>query len=179
MKTRNLIRTLFTAIALFVATSMNAQSIDGCWDYETKIEGQHVGIRLFIDNGKGIILTAAEIPNEKVGAVTIALISAPTPIKVANNKVEIDPDPKKVTLKVTEVDWVAPFKAAIKDDPSVEEKLLEEIEKGLQAGTAQMAEDMMFSGEFTIAKCTKTQLVLKDEDGEQMVFVKSDPDSGK
>ena len=178
MKIKNYLRSLAVIVATFMSFSANAQSIDGCWEYETKIEGNSVGIRLVIEGKQAIVCTAAEIPNDKVGTVTLALISEPTPIKIANNKVEIDPDPKKVTLKVSEVDWTKDFKTAIKEDPSIEEGLIEQIEKSLEGSAEKMAEDMMFSGEFTIVKCDKAQLVLKDEDGEVMTFSKNDPDSG-
>ena len=108
----------------------------------------------------------------------MGLLSAPTAIKIANNKVEIDPDPKKVTLTVSEVDWTKDIKDAIKEDPSIEEGLIEQLEKSLEGSAEKMAEDMMFSGEFTIVKCDKAQLVLKDEDGDVITFAKSEPDSG-
>ena len=180
MKIKNYLRALAVIIATFVSFSANAQSIEGCWDYETKIEGHSVGIRMLIDKSRqAILLTAAEIPNDDVGVVTIALISAPTAVKTPDDKLIIEPDPKKVTLKVTEVEWSDKIKVAIEDDPSIDKTMTEEIEKSLQENCAEMAKDMMFSGEFTIVDITQTELVLKDEDGEQMTFVKSDPDSGQ
>lgn len=174
------VKVLMLALAaMFFTTSVNAQSIDGCWDYETTIEGNNVGIRLVIEGKQVIVFMAADIPNDKLGTVTLAMISAPTTAKIANNKFEIDPDPKKVTLKISEVDWTKDIKAAIKEDPSIEEGLIAELEKSLEGAADKMAEEMMFSGEFTIVKCDKTQLVLKDEDGEQITFKISDPDSGQ
>ena len=178
MKIKNYLRSLAVIVATFVSFSANAQSIDGCWEYETKIEGNNRGIRLVIEGKQAIVFMGYEIPNDEVGTVTMGLLSAPTAIKIANNKIEIDPDPKKVTLTVSEVDWAKKIKDAIKEDPSIEEGLIERIEKSLQEKAAQMAEDMMFSGEFTIVKCTKTQLILKDENDDQLTFAKSDPDSG-
>ena len=179
MKIKNYLRSLAVIVATFVSFSANAQSIDGCWDYETKIEGHSVGIRMVIDkNRQAVVLTAAEIPNDDIGVVTIALISAPTAVKTPDDKLIIEPDPKKVTLKVTEVEWIEKIKTAIKEDPSIEEGLIAEIEKSLEGSVDKMAEDMMFSGEFTIVDITHTKLVLRDEDGEQMTFDKNDPDSG-
>ena len=178
MKIKNYLRSLAVIVATFVSFSANAQTIDGCWEYETKIEGNNLGIRLVIEGKQAIVFMGYEIPNDKVGTVTMGLLSAPTAIKIANNKVEIDPDPKKVTLAVSEVEWTKDIKDAIKEDPSIEEGLIEQIEKSLEASAEKMAEDMMFSGEFTIVKCDKAQLVLKDEDGEVITFSKNDPDSG-
>ena len=178
MKIKNYLRSLAVIVATFVSFSANAQSIDGCWEYETKIEGNNLGIRLVIEGKQAIVFMGYEIPNDKVGTVTMGLLSAPTAIKIANNKVEIDPDPKKVTLTVSEVDWTKDIKDAIKEDPSIEEGLIEQLEKSLEGSAEKMAEDMMFSGEFTIVKCDKAQLVLKDEDGDVITFAKSEPDSG-
>ena len=178
MKIKNYLRSLAVIIATFVSFSANAQTIDGCWEYETTIEGNHFGVRLVIEGKQAIVCMAYEIPNDKVGTVTMGLISEPTPIKIENNKVEIDPDPKKVTLAVSEVDWTKEIKDAIKEDPSIEEGLINDLEKSLQGKAVEMAENMMFSGEFTIVKCDKTQLILKDEDGAHITFNISEPDSG-
>ena len=157
---------LFTLI-LFVAMSIQAQSLIGNWKTKATIDENGDAITWFFtfkNNNEFVMKMYMETTDKEVGTIGFGLTLRGT-YKRNGNTVNVTVDPKKSKGKLEKTNFTGEMADLVNESPEMKKTVTDMLQKQVNKDlTEKFANVMPLDGDLTINKLTSTYLELQSDD---------------
>ena len=161
-------------VLLCSVMSLSAQNInlEGRWVAQES-EGDNQGSLIFLFEDNELTQAVyAEANTPEVGVVGVMVATPPAPFKLEGNKLTVTRDPSQAEFQIMKTEYNDQVKELISSSPDMEEKVKELLEAGFEKQKVDMAENILFDGEYEITSYSEAdgEFKIKVADDEEITF---------